>query len=143
MYEAPDGRLWRSRTDYVAHEAAIDRARLRVEFETWPVIEGFTRYVISESGRVVNRSRATEITPSVTNGRVRVSLVGDDGTQRTLSLSRLVAHHFLAPPADEHITYYDIRPKDGNAMNVHVSNLEWFPRWKRYANPENYDLDIS
>lgn len=105
-------------------------------------IEGFSNYTITPEGVIVNISRARALRPYFISGRPAVGIVGDDGRQRTLGLARLVASHFIPKPEDLD-QYYDVVHKDDDMTNVHPANLQWVPRWKRHANPNNYDLDIS
>lgn len=97
--------------------------------EQWLPVQAFAgRYLISSYGKVVSlfygrspRQRLLRVTspmrcyPSVSlhNG-ARVTQVG---------LNRLVAQHFLPPPADARWTH--LLPKDGNHLNLRVENLQW------------------
>lgn len=102
-------------------------------------IRGFSRYVMNEDGMIFNVDRAAlmRVHSLPPDGRLIVSLVSDSGSRKTVSVARLVATQFLGdPPSDQ---YHDAAPKDGNITNVHPSNLEWVPRWKRHANPANYN----
>lgn len=142
MYEGPDGRTWRSPNDYARYQDLQEKARRQVEIETWPVIQGFGRYVISQDGVVFNRVRIREVKPNFGGGRWKISLVSDEGEQRTLSLARLVAIHHIGIPENQEQPYYDVIHKDGDYNNLHVSNLAWVARYRRLADPDNYGVDI-
>jgi len=104
-------------------------------------IAGFSRYAVTPVGEVININRARLLTPYLNAGRLAVGLVNDLGQQKTLGLARLVATHFIGEPSDDQ--YYDVVHLNGDVTDVHPSNLQWQPRWKRHANPGNYNLDIS
>ena len=129
---------------YYASQRDADKIKLwvRVHHGDLRPIEGFTRYTIFPDGSVYNIERARPVQPFLNNGRLAIGIVSDEGRQKTLGLARLIASHFVQRPTDED-QYYDVVHIDDDLMNVHPSNLQWVPRWKRHANPNNYDLDIS
>jgi hypothetical protein len=110
---------------------ALD-ALQRVETgEQWCAIQGYEdRYRLSSHGKVVSllfqnttRHRLLKVVsprryPSVSLGR-------GFGTQQ-LGLNRLVAQHFLPPPAEERFSV--LIPKDGNHLNIKADNLQWADR---------------
>lgn len=136
VYEDPEtGELYASKRVYEIHQ--LKQAIQRGELHT---IEEFSLYTMLPDGTVVNIDRARPVKPFWNGRRLGITLVSDDGKRKTLSLARLVASHLLTPPdADQ---YYDVVFKDGDVRNVNPSNLEWQPRWKRHADPGNYDLDL-
>lgn len=121
---------------------ALAGMKLRSKLHTGELrpIVGYSRYTIMPDGVVMNLGRATPVSVYTSGPRPAISLVDDNGRQRTLSLARLVASHFIPIPDDGQ--YYDVVFDDGNVHNVHPNNLRWEPRWKRHANPDNYDIDI-
>jgi len=104
-------------------------------------IEGFTLYTILDDGTVVNIYRARVVQPTSNGHRLSIQLTNDAGRRVGLGLARLILSHFVPMPDDGQ--YYDAVHKDGNVMNVHPSNLAWVARWKRHANQDNYEVDIS
>jgi len=104
--------------------------------EIWKDIEGFSRYEISNFGRVKSLKRDTPIGNS---GNIRhrpelimkgcdfgyeyhkVNMRGDDGKTYNVKVHRLVAQHFLPNPHNKPC----VNHKDFNRCNNHVNNLEW------------------
>ena len=137
-YDEKEDRYYSSRRDYekVSLYTRLQRGDLRT-------IEGFSRYTIADDGSVINIQRARVVKPHMNStGRLSIGLVNDEGTQKTLGLARLICYHFHAKPGDDE-QYFDVVHKDDDLRNVHPSNLLWVARWKRHANPENYNVDIS
>jgi hypothetical protein len=136
-HDETEDRYYASRRDYERMQilTRIQRGELRP-------VEGFTRYTITHDGLVVNIQRARAVRAFMNQGRAAISLVSDEGFQKTLGLARLIASHFHGRPEDQD-QYFDVVHSDGDLSNFHPGNLVWVARWKRHANPENYDVDIS
>jgi hypothetical protein len=96
--------------------------------EAWVCIAGYGGgYWLSSHGKVVSTNYKR-------GGRVRllqvlapavypsVALRGDGRTVQ-VGLNRLVAQHFLPPPAEARLTH--VLPKDNNALNLRADNLYW------------------
>lgn len=128
---------------YYASRRDAERIKLFVKLKEgllYP-IQGFGRYTITSEGEVLNIRRAKPVKPFLNGHRLAIALINDQGRQTTVSLARLVALHFIPVPDEDQ--YYDACYKDGDILNVHPGNLYWEPRWKRHANPDNYEVDIT
>lgn len=88
------------------------------------VVADNTRYIITDSGKVFNRKRGTELKQHLNSkGYARVYLWY--GTQdKPIAVHRLVAIAFLRKPVGRD----EVNHKDGVKLNNHVSNLEWCTR---------------
>lgn len=95
--------------------------------EEWRNILGFSRYMVSNYGRVKSWSKKRNdyylisAFPNKNNGRLYVSLVRDDQKTKNLNLSRVVAQTFI--PHDE--ASNTVNHIDGDIANNKASNLEW------------------
>src|SRR5688572_2862272 len=98
--------------------------------EEWRPIQNFSRYLISNYGRVWNRifemmmktSRARPNKTTQGEGYVKISLIGDDEVRHTLSVAVLVAQAFVDPPNPRSC---EVILLDGDLGNVAASNLAW------------------
>lgn len=94
--------------------------------EEWAVIDGFSNYIVSTHGRVMNRLTEKYVEPSHTvQGALKVGLFKGD-RQYTRSLKVLVATAFLQKPTQDFDTPIQL---DGDQDNIRVDNLTWRPRW--------------
>lgn len=101
---------------------------LRVETgERWLPIADYDRYLLSSHGKVIslfyhhsNRQRLLKVLAPTSYPKV--TLTNETGSCQ-FSISRLVAQTFLPAPAEARLRY--VMPKDGNPLNVQVSNLQW------------------
>jgi hypothetical protein len=101
---------------------------LRVETgERWLPIADYDRYLLSSHGKVMslfyhhsNRQRLLKVLAPTSYPKV--TLTNETGSCQ-FSISRLVAQTFLPAPAEARLRY--VMPKDGNPLNVQVSNLQW------------------
>lgn len=95
--------------------------------EVWEEIDGFSRYLVSNFGNVMNRSTREFMAPSYNNfGDLKLSLINDDGQRITKGVANLVADVFLEPP-DARCTHVIIL--DGDKTNVWAENLALRPKW--------------
>lgn len=90
----------------------------------WKQIKGFSRYSVSDMGEVKSE-RTGSILKQFDNGRgyLKVSLKGDDGKQRNVSVHRLVALAFVHnddPNLKTQVNHINEDKHDNDA-----SNLEW------------------
>jgi hypothetical protein len=96
--------------------------------EAWVCVTGYGgRYWLSSHGKVVSANYQR-------SGRVRLLRVlapavypavalRRDGRTAQVGLNRLVAQHFLPPPAEARLTH--VLPKDHNILNLRADNLYW------------------
>lgn len=95
--------------------------------ERWCVIEGFTRYQISDTGIVLNTDTGREVKPSKTQaGQIKVALHNDEDVRQTVLVKTLVARHFVIGETEIFDTPINL---DGDQTNNHYTNLAWRPRW--------------
>lgn len=98
------------------------------EDEIFKTILGFTKYKISNYGKVIKYIKKYDNyyllkpTPNTRTGRLYISLVNDNGKTKNLQLARIVAHNFCDGFSEVNNTVNHI---DGNILNNHSSNLEW------------------
>jgi hypothetical protein len=95
--------------------------------EIWKEIDGFSRYLISSNGDVMNRSTRELMSPSFNNfGDLKISLIDDQEVRKTKTVALLVSDAFLTPP-DERCTH--VINLNGDKTNVWVGNLALRPKW--------------
>jgi hypothetical protein len=111
--------------------------------EIWRLAPMFERYMISNHGRVKNKSnRLLNTTPK--KGYIRVTMVNDSNQKRNVRVHRLVCLAFV-PNVSNKPTVNHI---DRNVWNNHVDNLEWATvleqnRHKRTSAAKFEDFEIS
>lgn len=90
----------------------------------WKSIKGFSRYAVSNLGDVKNE-RTGSVLKQFDNGRgyLKVSLKGDDGKQRNVSVHRLVALAFVHNDGPELKT--QVNHINENKHDNEAGNLEW------------------
>jgi len=87
----------------------------------WKVLENYSKYRIYKDGRVLSIYSNKFMRPQITkDGYYKVSLIGDDGVRKTLSVHRLVSSAYI-PNLESKET---VNHKDGDKDN----NLEWATR---------------
>ena len=95
------------------------------------IIPGYSHYDITEDGIVTNIETGKALKAGVTwsNGYAykMVSIVGDDGVKRKVSLLRLLATAYLPKPDCACVA----RSKDGDNTNTILQNVEWVPCTER------------
>lgn len=104
--------------------------------EVWKDIEGYSKYQISNFGRVKSKERWTPIGKYGTMRHRhefimtgcdfgleyhKVNMKGDDGKIRNVKIHRLVAEAFIPNPDNKRC----INHKDFNRINNCLYNLEW------------------
>jgi hypothetical protein len=97
-----------------------------VEPELWTPITGYSRYQVSNFGRVksfVHRQPVILKPVKSPHGRgvPQVCLYTDDGIQERIGVNRLVATAFIPNPENLPMVVFI----DGDNTNSHVSNLKW------------------
>jgi len=94
-----------------------------MEEERWVSIEGFSKYEVSELGRVRrHRKKGDRILPQHKNHNclsMFVNMVNDKGEWKTAPVARLVLRHFVGGDG------LYVRYKDYDHSNCQLSNLSW------------------
>lgn len=93
-----------------------------MDVESWRVVDGWSRYEVSNWGRVRNvRTGLILATPLYTSGYPQANLL-QDGRKKRLQVHRLVAIAFISPPP---FLGAQVNHKDGVKTNNVPDNLEW------------------
>lgn len=91
--------------------------------ESWYEIDGFSKYLINESGVFIRKKDKVLIQWCYTiDGYPTIKLVDDQGIRRINRVHRLVAKLFVNCERSE---YTEVNHIDGDKTNAHYSNLEW------------------
>lgn len=94
-----------------------------MEQEVWKPIEGFSKYEVSDLGRVKRHyKKGDKILPHHTHKEhlsVFVNMVNDEGVWRAVPVARLVLRHFVGGDG------LYIRYKDYDHSNCRLSNISW------------------
>lgn len=89
--------------------------------EQWKIAQGFSRYFISNHGRIKNKDGFFLKTTPKNTGYIRTTLLNDVGEKKNVRVHRLVCKAFLHNPECKPT----VNHKDHNKWNNHLSNLEW------------------
>ena len=65
---------------------------------TWKTLKNFTKYKISDEGKVINNTTNKEVKGSISQDYIRVALYPDTGKKKPLRLHRVVATLFCHKP---------------------------------------------
>lgn len=94
------------------------------DVDSWKVIEGYSKYKISEDGKVwstiTNKLMGQPLT-GIPQYRY-VNMTGDDGKRKLVRVHRLVAEAYVGGRSEEFNVVDHI---DRNKLNNHFSNLRW------------------
>lgn len=91
--------------------------------EAFKDLKGYSRYQISESGKLFDKKIRRFINPVAKKGYFALSLVDDNGVRKNYSRHRLVAMAFLAN--DDELNKTHVNHKNGITGEDHYLNLEW------------------
>jgi hypothetical protein len=102
----------------------------------YKIIEGYENYLVSETGRVVNKKFNRELSPYMDkSGYLSVELF-KKGKGKQFLVHRLVAQTFIPNPEGKTHVHH----KDSDRRNNNVDNLEWVTNKE---NMEQRDLKES
>lgn len=91
--------------------------------EVWKQISNYSKYEISDNGKVRNKDTQKEISQRSLDkdGYPTVKLYDDNGIRKKLYVRRLVAEAFIPNPEN----LKSVRLKNGDKFDNDVSNLFW------------------
>lgn len=91
--------------------------------EEWKIIDGCSKYMISNFGRIKNQHGRKNSSRARKDGYIRVGIMRDDGTEYKEYVHRLVALHFISnnDPVNKNQVDHINRVRNDN----HVINLRW------------------
>lgn len=98
--------------------------------EQWKQIPGFSKYQISNEGRVRKIDGKILSLSDDGNGYLKLMLYGDDGHRYCKKVHRLVAEVFSPRPSEDlsEFTVDHIRPGRIGKLDNRVANLQWMSR---------------
>lgn len=88
--------------------------------EEWKIIDGYSRYIISNTGEVKNLKTGRILKKDSSRNYYEVVL-SKNGKTKKYSIHRLVAEAFIPNPENKP----QVNHKDGNKLNNNLDNLEW------------------
>ena len=89
--------------------------------EKWKVIEGFSKYLISNTGRVKNIVELRDLKFYNCKGYSKIELINDNNKDKKVFVHRLVALNFIPNPSNKP----QVNHIDGDKNNNNMENLEW------------------
>lgn len=89
--------------------------------EKWKVIEGFSKYLISNTGRVKNIVELRDLKFYDSKGYFKIELRDDNNERKKVFVHRLVALNFIPNPSNKP----QVNHIDGDKNNNNIENLEW------------------
>ena len=104
--------------------------------EEWKSIENYSRYKVSNLGRVWDNKTDIEVS-QVLSGKPQyyyVNLNRDDGERKLVRVSRLIAFAFVEGRSNQ---YNIVDHVDRNKLNNHYTNLRWIDNSGNQRNTEN------
>lgn len=106
--------------------------------EEWKVIEGFSRYKISNIGKVWDTKRDVEVAQQLTGipKYIYVNVVSDEGVRKLKRVHRFVAEAFVKDRTEE---FNIVDHIDRDKFNNHFENLRWVDN---SGNQRNVDSNI-
>lgn len=93
-----------------------------LEGEQWKSPKGFSKYEVSNYGRLRNKTTKALVSTRVHEGYYDCRIHNDDGERKSPRIHRFVAECFVDKQDDSKIV---VNHKDSNKLNNNASNLEW------------------
>ena len=88
--------------------------------EKWKVVEGFSKYLISNTGRVKNIVELRDLRFYNCNGYSKIELINDNSKDKKVFVHRLVALNFIPNPSNKP----QVNHIDGDKNNNNIENLD-------------------
>lgn len=114
----------------------------------WFPIKNFDKYKISRDGKILSfRQKNPRImTQTIKRNKKAISLINNDGMNKTIQVHKLVAETFVNNPYGfNHIIF-----KDCDTLNINADNLEWTDNpynlsgnWEVMKNYPNYEISLT
>ena len=89
--------------------------------EEWKMVEGFSKYEISNLGNLRNKATKIFLKPSIKNGYYGTTIINDINKRFSKKMHRLVAIAFIPNPFNKDT----VNHKDHDKLNNKLENLEW------------------
>lgn len=99
--------------------------------EEWKEVEGFSKYEVSNTGKIREKESLREIPQPLNNNYLCANMYRDDGVKVLCKVHRVVALAFI--PNTENVHNVDHKE---NRLNNSVDNLQWRPKKVREVKPE-------
>ena len=88
--------------------------------EKWKVVEGFSKYLISNTGRVKNIVELRDLKFYNCKGYSKIELINDNNKDKKVFVHRLVALNFIPNPSNKP----QVNHIDGDKNNNNIENLD-------------------
>lgn len=99
--------------------------------EEWKEVDGFSKYEVSNKGKIREKESLREIPQPLNNNYLCVNMYRDDGVKVLCKVHRIIALAFI--PNTENVHNVDHK---GDRLNNSVDNLQWRPKKVKEVKPE-------
>ena len=99
--------------------------------EEWKEVQGFSKYEVSNTGKIREKESSREIPQPLNNNYLCVNMYRDDGVKVLCKVHRIVALAFI--PNTDNVHNVDHK---GDRLDNSVDNLHWRPKKVKEVKPE-------